>query len=219
MAEYGRYHWAQDTERRGGEAEDYSWAETEAGARSCPGAEAEVAEGGRPADDAGATSGVGQTPGAAPTPAAYPGCAVPAPPQPQEAAGQAEPEAAPLSSYELGRKGERSAAEYLERHGWEVVERNWRCPYGEADLIVRDPVDPEGEVVLVEVKTRRVPEGSGVFPEEAVDDEKRARYEALMQRYLQEHAGTHNARFDVISIVDNGSGTAHLRHYARCERR
>jgi putative endonuclease len=42
-------------------------------------------------------------------------------------------------------------ASWLEAHGLRVLARNWRCPYGEIDVIAEDA----GELVFVEVKTRR----------------------------------------------------------------
>jgi hypothetical protein len=53
----------------------------------------------------------------------------------------------------VGRFGEWLAAEHLVDSGMELVDRNWRCPLGEIDIIARD-----GEtVVFCEVKTRRGP--------------------------------------------------------------
>ena len=51
---------------------------------------------------------------------------------------------------ELGKRGEDAAARFLYRRGYEIVERNWTCSAGEADIIARD----EEWVVFVEVKTR-----------------------------------------------------------------
>jgi putative endonuclease len=51
---------------------------------------------------------------------------------------------------ELGATGERLARRHLEKRGYRFVAANWRRPYGELDLIMRD-----GNVlVFVEVKTR-----------------------------------------------------------------
>ena len=41
----------------------------------------------------------------------------------------------------LGRKGEAIAARHLVRSGLTIVERNWRCPQGEIDLVARDRDD------------------------------------------------------------------------------
>ena len=48
----------------------------------------------------------------------------------------------------LGRKGEKLAEEYLKSEGCKVLKKNYRTPFGEADLIVQDG----DEVVFVEVK-------------------------------------------------------------------
>ena len=36
---------------------------------------------------------------------------------------------------ELGRRGEQAAAEYLERAGLRILDRNWRCETGELDIV------------------------------------------------------------------------------------
>ena len=58
-----------------------------------------------------------------------------------------------LTPKELGYLGEALACSYLEERGLEVVERQYRCREGEADIIAHD-LDSD-EIVLVEVKTRR----------------------------------------------------------------
>ena len=53
---------------------------------------------------------------------------------------------------ETGASGEALAAAYLTARGWTVLARNWRCRTGEIDIIARDP---DGVMVVCEVKTRR----------------------------------------------------------------
>ncbi len=117
--------------------------------------------------------------------------------------------ASELTPHELGREGERLAAAYLERRGLEILERNWRCSYGEADIIARD-----GDVtVLVEVKTRlALGERSEEMPELAVNAEKRRRYRSLAAAYLAAHPFAEDLRFDVIAINVVGDSSARLRH-------
>lgn len=70
------------------------------------------------------------------------------------------------SPQELGARGEEAAARFLERKGMEILERNWTCSAGEADIICRD----EDTLCFVEVKTRSTVEKG--FPAEAVDERK-----------------------------------------------
>ena len=72
-------------------------------------------------------------------------------------------------SHAFGRAGERLAAVQLESQGYRILETNFRCRYGEIDLIVEDECD----LVFVEVKMRRGT-ASGL-PEEAVDARKQRR--------------------------------------------
>ncbi len=52
----------------------------------------------------------------------------------------------------LGRDGEDVAVAYLESQGWQIIERNWRCPSGELDIVAWD--ERERTLVFVEVKSR-----------------------------------------------------------------
>lgn len=68
-----------------------------------------------------------------------------------------------LSKKELGRKGERAAVRFLKNRGFEILETNWVCFAGEADIIALDG----STLCFVEVKTRTgVQKG---FPSEAVN--------------------------------------------------
>lgn len=109
---------------------------------------------------------------------------------------------------ELGVRGEDAAAAYLERIGMCIVDRNWRCPAGEVDIVALD-----GEVlVLIEVKTRStIAKGT---PEEAVTPTKQKRIGRVARSYLAQ-AGIQpcNVRFDVVSIMLLGADRALLRHH------
>jgi putative endonuclease len=60
-------------------------------------------------------------------------------------------EAEPLLMQSVGKAGEDAALRYLEQKGYRCVGRNWRCAYGEIDLIMTE----QEQLVFVEVKTRR----------------------------------------------------------------
>ncbi len=109
---------------------------------------------------------------------------------------------------ELGRRGEDAAARYLVRRGYTLVERNWQCFAGEADIIAQD-----GDVlVFVEVKTRS--DVSMGFPSEAVTKEKRERYERIACAYVADHDMSEMMlRFDVVAIVMVDEELVMVRHH------
>ena len=94
----------------------------------------------------------------------------------------------------LGRAVEERAAAWYRDHGYQVVDRNWRCSDGELDLVAVRRGDRL--VVFCEVKARR----SGRFGSaaEAVGRSKQARLRRLGARWLGEHrTGASTVRFDV----------------------
>ncbi len=108
---------------------------------------------------------------------------------------------------ELGRRGEAAACRYLEFRGYEIVERNWVCAAGEADIIAWD----EECLTFVEVKTRSNLEKG--FPCESVTPKKRARYEKIAGWYLKEHK-IYDApvRFDIVDLLVVAEDRALIRH-------
>lgn len=109
---------------------------------------------------------------------------------------------------ELGSRGEEAAAQFLERQGYVILERNWTCFAGEADIIAIDG----NTLVFAEVKTRRgIDKG---FPSEAVTRAKREKYEMIALAYLQDnYLGEMSLRFDVVAIVALRGGRACVRHH------
>lgn len=113
---------------------------------------------------------------------------------------------------DLGRRGEELAAGHLQRRGWVVLARNWRCSEGELDIVATDGADT---VVFCEVKTRS---GTGFgTPVEAVTRGKRRRIRRLaaiwlaavgQQRWVQ-------CRFDVIGVLLGRDGAASITHVER----
>lgn len=108
----------------------------------------------------------------------------------------------------LGKRGEEAATAFLIKHGYEIIERNWTCFAGEADIICRF----DKTLVFVEVKTRKgIDHG---FPSEHVDKSKRNKYEKIALAYISENVSEEmRFRFDVISIIVNNPKLAYVRHY------
>ncbi len=108
----------------------------------------------------------------------------------------------------LGRWGEQVAAAYLEAQGYAILERNFRTPYGEIDLVAQHQPSASDEptsqaeflvTVFVEVKTRT--SSSFGLPEESVTAEKRTHLLASVEAYRQAHPDlSMDWRVDVIAI-------------------
>lgn len=95
----------------------------------------------------------------------------------------------------LGAEGERAAEKLLRRSRYAILERNYRCPVGEVDLIALDGTT----LVFVEVKTRTQP-GFGT-PLEAVNRRKQRQILRAAQYYLtQNRLHERDVRFDVVAV-------------------
>ena len=98
----------------------------------------------------------------------------------------------------LGNLGERLAAEYLEKHGYVIRERNWRAPQlGELDIVAEEG----GYLVYVEVRTRR---GRAYgTPEDSITVAKKLRLVQLAMAYRQMHSQAGlppDERIDVVAV-------------------
>lgn len=106
----------------------------------------------------------------------------------------------------LGRWGEEEAVKFLQRQGMKILERNYRTPVGEIDVIAR-----KGKtLVFIEVKTRR----SDAFgtPQEAVGPTKQRQILRTAQWYLGTGQGRGlQPRFDVLAVRP-ADGAARIEH-------
>ncbi|MGI8536663.1 MAG: YraN family protein [Mycobacteriales bacterium] len=105
----------------------------------------------------------------------------------------------------LGDYGEQLAADLLLAEGMQVLERNYRCPVGEIDIVALDGAT----LVICEVKTRR-DLGHGT-PLEAVTVAKARRLRALAGHWLSEHdLRVGGVRIDVVAVVVPPRGRTRL---------
>ena len=113
-----------------------------------------------------------------------------------------------MNKDDLGRAGEQLAADHLQRLGWRILDRNWRCRLGELDIVALD----NGELVVVEVKTRR----SRAFgdPLEGVTDAKLTRLCVLAGAWRRAHPGVRarSTRVDLIGVLAPAGAPAALDH-------
>jgi putative endonuclease len=103
---------------------------------------------------------------------------------------------------QLGIDGERAAERFLRRHGYSIVERNYRCRLGEVDLIALD----RRTVVFVEVKTRRCTRFGSPFDD--VDLRKQRQIVRAAECYLDAHRlHDREVRFDVVAVWPDECGS------------
>ncbi|MGE5484854.1 MAG: YraN family protein [Ignavibacteriales bacterium] len=99
---------------------------------------------------------------------------------------------------ETGRAGEDIAVAELERRGYRIIERNWRCQLGEIDVVA----DHHGVLVFVEVKSRRSTSFGAAA--EAVDARKVRRLARLARAYMSARPALlkdRQCRFDVVAVT------------------
>ncbi|MGM9607897.1 MAG: YraN family protein [Oscillospiraceae bacterium] len=94
----------------------------------------------------------------------------------------------------LGRWGETRVADWLRARGFQLLASEYRCRFGEIDLIVSD----ERYICFVEVKLRR--SADFALAREFVDRHKQERLRLTAEHYLSEHPSTLQPRFDVAEV-------------------
>jgi len=108
----------------------------------------------------------------------------------------------PNSRRALGQLGEDLAVRHLQRLGYIVLERNYRCRHGEADIVAR-----EGDrLAFVEVRARR---GTAFgTPQESVTVRKQARMVRVARNYLYERGHSDvDWGIDVVAVQFTPRGT------------
>ena len=98
-----------------------------------------------------------------------------------------------------GNRGEAAAARCLRQRGYTLLASQWRCRFGELDLVARDR---RGTLCIVEVKLRGV--GSIALPREFVDIRKQQRLRSAAELYLASGGLDAPVRFDVAEVYDEG---------------
>ena len=114
--------------------------------------------------------------------------------------------------FTTGRRGERIAARYLRRNGYTIRHQNWRCKFGELDLVVQK----DRTLVFVEVKTR----ANEKFPAiEALDQKKHEQLKKLAIWYYRDfeseirYKRLQRTRFDAIAVMLDKGLRPVIRHY------
>ena len=95
----------------------------------------------------------------------------------------------------LGCWGEQLAVNYLQKKGYEIIERDWHSNHRDIDIIAH----LDGTIVFVEVKTRR--NRDFTEPESAVNYQKQRNLQLAINHYIKYNCIDTPWRFDVITIV------------------
>ena len=98
-----------------------------------------------------------------------------------------------------GNRGEAAVARYLRQKGYTLLASQWRCRFGELDLVAQDR---RGTLCIVEVKLWGV--GSIALPREFVDSRKQQRLRSAAELYLASGGLDAPVRFDVAEVYDEG---------------
>lgn len=110
---------------------------------------------------------------------------------------------------DLGRAGESRAVEYLTGIGYEILDRNWRCPQGEIDIVATIG----DRLCIIEVKTRR--SAAYGHPFEAVDARKIRRLWKLAYAWAAghpDHSRGRGLRIEAVGITGSDPQNGALEH-------
>ncbi len=114
----------------------------------------------------------------------------------------------PVSRRRTGEAGERIARQFLRRSGYRIIRLNYRCRYGEIDIVARE----RALLVFVEVRTRTGTEfGKAV---ESITAAKKAKLRLLARYYLAREIGREvPCRIDLVAIdLEGGLGPPRITH-------
>jgi putative endonuclease len=100
-----------------------------------------------------------------------------------------------MSRQELGNTGEKLACSALKKTGYRIIEKNYRCRYGEIDIIARQ----KDFLVFVEVRSKS--DNSFGSPEESITTLKKQKLISTAQEYINSHEGLpQDWRIDFVAI-------------------
>lgn len=111
----------------------------------------------------------------------------------------------------IGAQGEQTAIHYLERLGWHILAQNFRCRFGEMDIVAEEATQDGAVLAFIEVKTRRG--STHGTPQEAVNSRKQEKLFLIAQAYLaKRNAGGEEpaCRFDIVEVFLQSDGLASI---------
>lgn len=106
-----------------------------------------------------------------------------------------------IGKQNIGKLGEDIAVKYLEKHGYKILNRNYRKPWGEIDIVTQQ----NDELIFIEVKTQSVSRRIEWRPEENITRHKERQLSRIITTYLKANkiSENQNWRVDVLAITLN----------------
>lgn len=104
---------------------------------------------------------------------------------------------------ELGKWGEELAVNFLQKKGYNIIERDWHLGKRDVDIIAT--TEDDMELVFIEVKTRKWDDI--IDPEEAVNRQKMKSIGYCANAYIKMMNPHQEIRFDIISIIGDGNNS------------
>lgn len=118
---------------------------------------------------------------------------------------------------EFGSFAEKMAGDFLVSRGYKILDRNYRKPWGEVDIIAEKPAQAGGEgiIIFVEVKASDSPSPKGFEPEKRVNSDKIKRIKRAALTYIQQNnLDDRSWQIDIISLeVNKNTRTAKITHF------
>lgn len=117
----------------------------------------------------------------------------------------------PSINRKFGDLGEKVACYYLSRNNYRVIDRNYRRPWGEIDIICRK----DDLLIFCEVKTRDLANVKHYLAEFSVNSQKIKKLQKICESYLIDKKIPYNQKWqiDVIAIaIDKSTGKAKINH-------
>lgn len=121
---------------------------------------------------------------------------------------------------EIGKKGEDIACDYLVKQGYKIIERNYRRPWGEIDIVC---YDKDRTLIFVEVKTMSGLQNMSaayLMPEDQMTKSKYSKTAKIAASYANANQkliiGDRGWRIDLLAIQIDSSAkenTFHIKHY------
>lgn len=109
---------------------------------------------------------------------------------------------------DFGKIAEDLAADYLQKHGYRILVRNFRFQKAEIDIIA----EKDHLIIAVEVKARST--DAFMLPQEAVTKTKIRSIVTAADRYMEEFNRDNEVRFDIISVLPDENRNLMINHIA-----